>query len=182
MEKRALRRAMAEKRAALPAALREEAARACLERLLKLPAFLQAKTLFCYASYGSELPTELIAAAHPRVAYPKVMAEGEMKFYQGGQLVPGYRGIPEPQGGEEVLPQPGDLMLLPGLAFSLEGYRLGYGKGFYDRYLATVPCKPICCGLCFEEQIMDKIPYNGYDYQWDVLISPNQTYENMNKE
>lgn len=77
MNKRALRRAMAEKRAALPAEMREEAARACLARLLKLPEFKQAKTLFCYASYGSELPTAAIAAAHPRVAYPKVTAEGK---------------------------------------------------------------------------------------------------------
>ena len=173
MNKRALRRAMAEKRAALPAEMREEAARACLARLLKLSEFKQAKTLFCYASYGSELPTAAIAAAHPRVAYPKVTAEGEMKFYVGGSLKAGYRGIPEPQGGQEVFPEAGDLMLLPGLAFSLEGYRLGYGKGFYDRYLAACTQKPVCCGICFEEQIMDKIPYDGYDYKWDLLISPS---------
>lgn len=180
MMKRALRRAMAEKRAALSEQVREEAARACLERLLKLPAFLQAKTLFCYASYGSEFPTAQIIAAHPRVALPKVTAEGEMKFYLGGGLAEGYRGIPEPQGGEEVVPKAGDFMILPGLAFSLEGYRLGYGKGFYDRYLAACTHKPICCGLCFDEQIMDKIPYDGYDYKWDILISPNGVV-NVNK-
>ncbi len=177
MDKQALRRDMMRKRAAIPAEKRQDAARACLERLLNLPAFLQAKTLFCYASYGSELPTEQIAAAHPRVAYPRVTAEGEMKFYLGGTLAMGYRGIPEPQGGVEVRPQAGDLMLLPGLAFSLDGYRLGYGKGFYDRYLAETPCKPICCGICFDEQILDTIPYNGYDYKWDILISP----KNVNK-
>ena len=171
MEKRALRRAMAEKRAALPPAMREDAARICLERLLNLPEFKRAKTLFCYAAYGSELPTAAIAAAHPRVAYPKVTAEGEMKFYVGGRLMAGYRGIPEPQGGEEVWPEAGDLMLLPGLAFSREGYRLGYGKGFYDRYLAACAVKPICCGLCFSEQLLDKIPYDGNDYPWDLLIT-----------
>ncbi len=174
MDKKALRIKMKKIRAALSPALRAEAARACLKNLRTLPAFLGAKTLFCYASVGDELPTDAIAAAHPRVAFPKVMGEGEMRFFLGGKLEAGYQGIPEPQGGEEVWPEAGDVMLLPGLAFGQDGSRLGYGKGFYDRYLAACPIRPHCWGLGYEEQLLDALPAAPHDQRLDLLVLPRK--------
>ena len=176
MDKKQLRRKMKELRAALLPAYREESAFAVLERLQGLPEFEAAETLFCYASVGEELSTAAIAAAHPRVAYPKVFPDGTMRFYLGGELQPGFQGIPEPAGGEEVWPKEGDLMLLPGLAFGLcEGARLGYGGGYYDRYLAACPVLPIRCGIGYEEQVLrDPLPAEPHDQKMDLLVSPNK--------
>ena len=99
MMKKELRDKMKELRAVLLPQAREEAAFRVLQALQGLPEFRQAQTLFCYASVGTELPTAAIAAAHKRVAYPKVLENGEMRFYCG-PLLPGFRGIPEPQAGE----------------------------------------------------------------------------------
>ncbi len=174
MDKKALRSKMRQLRAALPSAYREESAFRVLQELLPLPEFQAAETLFCYAAVGEELATQAIAAAHPRVAYPKVFADGSMRFYCGGELRPGFRGIPEPEGGEEVLPKEGDLMLLPGLAFGrTDGGRLGYGGGYYDRYLANCPVRPICCGICYEEQALaEPIPAAPHDQRMDLLVFP----------
>ncbi len=174
MDKKALRIEMKKIRAALSPALRAEAARACFQRIYALPEFKGAKTLFCYAAVGDELSTAEIAAAHPRVAYPKVMGEGEMRFFLGGKLQAGYRGIPEPQGGEEVWPEEGDLMLLPGLVFGQDGSRLGYGKGFYDRYLAACPIRPYCVGMGYDEQFLEKIPAEPHDQRLDLLVLPRK--------
>ena len=174
MDKKEIRKEMKKIRAALSPAMRAEAARACLGNLRTLPEFMGAKTLFCYASVGDELPTEEIAAAHPRVAFPKVTGEGEMRFFLGGDLQAGYQGIPEPQGGEEVWPEEGDVMLLPGLAFGRDGSRLGYGKGFYDRYLAACPIRPQCWGLGYAEQFLETLPAAPHDQRLDRLVLPRK--------
>lgn len=174
MDKKELRLKMKALRSELPEEYREESAFRVAQLLQEQPVFQNAETLFCYASYGAELSTAYITASHPRVAYPKVFADGVMRFYVGGELRPGFRGIPEPVGGEEVLPKATDLMLLPGLAFGVkDGARLGYGGGYYDRYLAGLKVRPVCCGICFEEQALSEpIPVEPTDQGMDLLILP----------
>ena len=184
MNKKELRQKMKALRAELPADYREESAARVARLLQELPAFQAAETLFCYASVGAELSTQYIAQAHPRVAYPKVFPDGSMRFYLGGELKAGFRGIPEPVGGEEVNPKPTDLMLLPGLAFGLKnGARLGYGGGYYDRYLASLKERPICCGIGYEEQILfDPIPVEPHDRAMDLLVAPRWVTELNNEK
>lgn len=174
MDKKELRLKMKALRAALPEEYREEAAFRVARLLAEQPAFLKAGTLFCYASVGEELSTAPIIAAHPRVAFPKVFPDGVMRFYVGGELKPGFRGIPEPIGGEEVWPKEGDLMVLPGLAFGRkDGARLGYGGGYYDRYLAKCSVRPATCGVGYEEQVLlDPLPAESHDQKMDLLICP----------
>ncbi len=169
--KKELRKKMKTLRAALPPQLRKEAALRVYEAVAQLPEFQKAQTLFCYASAGDELATELITAAHPRVAFPKVFGDGVMRFYCGGEMVAGFRGIKEPQGGEEAIPQAGDLMLLPGLAFGKDGSRLGYGGGYYDRYLAGCKMRPVCCGVGYEAQVLTQVPAEPTDQNLDLLIT-----------
>lgn len=169
--KKELRRKMKTLRAALPSQKRREAALRVFEAVVQLTEFQRAHTLFCYASAGEELSTAPIAAAHARVAFPKVLGDGEMKFYCGGKMEVGFRGILEPQGGEEVSPQAGDLMLLPGLAFGKDGSRLGYGGGYYDRYLAGCTVRPICCGIGYETQVVERVPTEATDQALDLLIT-----------
>ena len=77
--------------------------------------------------------------------------------------------IPEPTPFREYDAQWIDLLLVPGVAFDKRGYRLGYGKGFFDRFLKKVKCQKI--GLCFEIQIVDEIPAESQDISMDVLIT-----------
>lgn len=166
-----LRKEMKILRAALPPQQREEAALRVYEAVVDLPEFKRAETIFCYASAGDELDTEAIASAHKRVAFPKVFGDGVMRFYYGGEMVAGFRGIMEPLCGEEVAPKPSDLMLLPGLAFGEDGSRLGYGGGYYDRYLAGCVNRPICCGIGYEEQVQKSLPTEATDQKMDLLIT-----------
>lgn len=172
--KKELRLKMKELRAALLPHQREEAALRVYEAVVGLPEFKEAKTLFCYAAAGAELATEAIAAAHPRVAFPKVFGDGVMRFYCGGVMEAGFRGILEPIGGEEVTPQAGDLMLLPGLAFGEDGSRLGYGGGYYDRYLAGCETRPVCCAIGYEAQVQKSVPTEATDQPLDLLITENK--------
>lgn len=173
-EKKAFRRAALERRSLAD----PMEAPLCARRLAELPEFQAAEAVFCYASYGTELPTgPVIALARElgkRVAYPKVLDRETMKFYFAEMLQPGFRGIPEPVAGEEAVPRPGDLMLLPGAAFSLEGHRMGYGGGYYDRYLAALPCRPVCCGLCYELQLVQQLPHEPHDQIMDLLVTPQR--------
>lgn len=172
--KKELRKKMKTLRAALLPRQREEAALRVYQAVVQLPEFQQAQTIFCYAAAREELSTAWIAAAHPRVAFPKVLEDGEMKFYCGGKMQAGFRGIAEPQGGEEVSPQAGDLMLLPGLAFGKDGSRLGYGGGYYDRYLEACAIRPICCGIGYEAQVLETVPTEPYDQTLDLLITEDK--------
>lgn len=116
--------------------------RALTERFLKHPFYQEAKTIATYLSFPHEFQTqELIEQAlkdDKKVLIPKTYPKGRMDFvvYNPQQLVKTSFGLLEPQGDLEVVePSQIDLILVPGLAFTTEGYRIGYGGGYYDRYL-----------------------------------------------
>ena len=116
--------------------------RALTERFLKHPFYQEAKTIATYLSFPHEFQTqELIEQAlkdDKKVLIPKTYPKGRMDFvvYDPQQLVKTSFGLLEPQGDLEVVePSQIDLILVPGLAFTTEGYRIGYGGGYYDRYL-----------------------------------------------
>lgn len=144
------------------------------ERLLGHQWFYRSEMILCFVSFGSEIDTrELLAEAlrlGKKVYVPKVTKVSEktvMCFYrltELSELSKGYRGIPEPSGiTEEYCYYPEDvektLLLMPGVAFDGYRNRLGYGKGFYDRFLADKEGlwqRSIAVG--FKCQLMEKIP------------------------
>lgn len=112
------------------------------ERFLQHPFYQKAKTIATYLSFPHEFQTqELIEQAlkdGKKVLIPKTYPKGRMEFvvYHPQQLVKTSFGLLEPQGDLEVVePSQIDLIHVPGLAFTTEGYRIGYGGGYYDRYL-----------------------------------------------
>ena len=112
------------------------------ERFLHHPFYQEAKTIATYLSFPHEFQTqELIEQAlkdGKKVLVPKTYPKGRMEFvvYDPQQLVKTSFGLLEPQGDLEVVePYQIDLIHVPGLAFTTEGYRIGYGGGYYDRYL-----------------------------------------------
>ena len=128
----------------------EEMSKAITQRVVALPAFKHADRILAYADYNHEVITEyLIEEAWKvgkEVAVPKVVGK-DMVFYKltdFSQLEPGYFQIPEPASGE-IVEWPTALMIMPGVAFDRENHRVGYGGGFYDRYLEKHPDTVIIC-------------------------------------
>ena len=116
--------------------------RVLTERFLQHPFYQEVKTIATYLSFPHEFQTqELIKRMlkdGKKVLIPKTYLKGRMEFvvYDPKQLAKTFFGLLEPQGDLEVVePSQIDLIHVPGLAFTTEGYRIGYGGGYYDRYL-----------------------------------------------
>ncbi len=106
-----------------------------------------------------------------RVAVPKVYGD-EMKFIllsDLSQVAKGYAGIPEPIADGPVAADPTALVLMPGLAFDPEGHRLGYGGGFYDKFLAAEPDHPTLA-LCYDFQMLPHLDTESYDIPVDRVL------------
>ncbi len=157
------------------------------ERVWTHAAYRQASGLLCYAGYKSEVQTAALMEhawkEGKRVYCPKVCGN-EMEFYRiagWGDLGAGYKGIPEPQVGEETLfsravMQDGNyLMIMPGCAFDKERNRIGYGGGYYDRYLEKHGGLGTMA-ICYEMQIVEKIPSDFHDRKPDWILTERHVY------
>lgn len=153
-------------------------------KLLNNELFKACSDVFLYFSSGTEVSTtEIFKSARDlgkRVAYPKCIdADGNMEFYYVDSiedLHEGMYGIFEPYFNAErkATPSADSLVVVPGLAFDKCGYRLGYGKGYYDRYLSEYSCTAL--GIAFEECVCCELPYGIYDIKIDCLITDEEEY------
>ena len=183
-QKKKLRSAYLEKRNNMEPEKRGAASKKIKEWVFANKRVKAAKILFVYASYKSEVETkEIIQGAlrqGKRVAVPKVHGT-EMFFYEiqsWEELFPGYQGILEPQisGREPVIPTNNDVMLVPGAVFDRKGNRIGYGGGYYDRYLEKIreafEQQPYLMALSFGCQICPhKIPVETHDKKMDCILT-----------
>ena len=102
---------------------------------------------------------------------PKVFGD-EMKFIYFSDFTrveKGYAGIPEPVDDGPVAQDPTALVLMPGLAFTTDGKRMGYGGGFYDKFLAAEPEHPTVA-LCYAFQMVEDLPTEEYDIPVDCVL------------
>ena len=148
---------------------------ALTEQLLQHPFYQEAKVIATYLSFPHEFQTqELIEQAlkdGKKVLIPKTYPKGRMDFvvYDPQQLVKTSFGLLEPQGDLEVVDASQiDLIHVPGLAFTTEGYRIGYGGGYYDRYLEYFSGHTL--STIYPCQIQDFIPENDDIPVEEVLI------------
>lgn len=147
-----------------------------LGKLLRESAlYQQAKSIYGYLPYNQEVRTvEMLRQAQAdgkRVAVPKCYGN-EMRFLwldDLSQVAPGYAGIPEPVADEPVAEDETALVLMPGLAFDPEGHRIGYGGGFYDRFLAQEPNHPTLA-LCYGFQMVEHLETEEFDIPVDQVI------------
>jgi 5-formyltetrahydrofolate cyclo-ligase len=146
------------------------------QRLLGLSNVVEAKTWFVYVSTRSEVATrDLLRTLLERrysVAVPLMVGAGQMiarQIHSLDELRLGPRGILEPAVGE---PLHGliDVCVCPGLAFSQYCDRLGWGPGYYDRFLATQP-HLLAVGLAFECQMVSQLPCEPHDHHMDLIIT-----------
>ncbi len=175
--KAALRREFSARRKALPR--RQELDQTIREKVLALPAYGWAKQVLFYLSAGSEPDTwELLdqALREGKMVYaPRCLdSEGNMTFYQvtsREELIPGRFGLwePDPEKCSPAGDVTGALCLVPGLAFDLEGFRLGYGKGYYDRFLAGHSVETV--GLCYGELLVPRLPRGPFDRRVSCVVT-----------
>ncbi len=160
---------------------RESPSEKIVGKVLESQAYLECDTVYAYFPVGSEVRILRIIeqALHDdkNVTLPKCLdKKGTMEFYYINSLSDvseGTYGIPEPTGinpagyGREK-----SLCLVPGLAYDREGYRLGYGGGYYDRFLSKF--KGISIGLCYDACIADCLPHEETDRQVDIIITESK--------
>ena len=175
MDKKELRQKIREqKRQMTPQQI--ESASACLaEQFFATQQYQQAKTIYGYLPYNQEVRTTPILERALQdgkcVAVPKLYGP-EMKFIYLtylSQVEKSDKGIPEPILDEPIGDDPTALVLMPGMAFTKNGDRMGYGGGYYDKFLAVEPNHPTVA-LCFDFQIVDEIPTEDYDIPVDLVL------------
>ena len=175
MDKKELRRSIRERKRAMT----EEEIVSRSEKLAELfyasEAYKNAKTIYGYLPYNQEVRTvpmlEQALRDGKRVAVPKCYGE-EMKFIfmdDLSKVEKGYANIPEPIADEPVADDPTALVLMPGLAFDPQGHRMGYGGGFYDKFLASEPEHPTVA-LCYDFQMMEHLDTEDHDIPVDLVL------------
>ena len=170
-----LRKQVLQEMKALPRQQKKAMHLALTDQFLKHPFYQEAKVIATYLSFPHEFQTqELIEQAlkdGKKVLIPKTYPKGRMDFvvYNPQQLVKTSFGLLEPQGDLEVVDVSKiDLIHVPGLAFTTKGYRIGYGGGYYDRYLKHFPGHTL--STVYPCQIRDFSPENHDIPVEEVLI------------
>ena len=147
------------------------------QRLIASACFVRAEALALYSPINNEVATEQIFAAArtggKKVYYPRVVGD-DIDFFEVTEvagLLPGAFGVAEPISAEKISLAELDLVVVPGVAFDLHGYRLGYGRGFYDRRLVEKPIATVSVGLGFDLQLCDSLPVEGHDQGLDFIAT-----------
>ena len=188
ISKKELREKILKRRNELSLEERNSKSNQITERLAAHEKFQKADKILLFASYKSEVDTTEIFEEAQRISkdvyYPRVQGS-EMEFYRvqrGEELVEGYRGIREPEVDLEkqfqINPNEKVLVLVPGAVFDEEGNRIGYGGGYYDKYLQYLkrfmPEENVCkMALAFECQVVERgeISKEEHDIQLDIIVT-----------
>lgn len=175
MDKKELRAMIRQKKRAMTERQIQAASQSLGEKLAASALYRQANTIYGYLPYNQEVRTvpmlQRALEEGKRVAVPKVYGD-EMRFLYMTDLSlveKGYSGIPEPVADGPVADDPSALVLMPGLAFDAEGHRIGYGGGFYDRFLAREPGHPTVA-LCYDFQMLPKLETEEFDIPVDCVL------------
>ena len=179
--KAALRQAILARRDAADASSRSRDSRTITQKLCALPEYRAASVVAAYASFGSELDTSEFVARIladgkqlllPRINKAQCALELRHVTDIGAELVAGVWGIREPAERCPILPANQiDFMLVPGVAFTKSGARLGYGGGFYDRLLVSLVPRAARIAGAFELQLVDQLPENPQDRRVAQVIT-----------
>ena len=175
MDKKELRKKIREQKRAMTEEQIVSASARLGELFLACPQYQAAKTIYGYLPYNHEVRTvpmlEQAMRVGKRVAVPKGYGD-EMRFIyleDLSQVEKGYANIPEPIADDPVADDPTALVLMPGMAFTTDGKRMGYGGGFYDKFLAAEPNHPTVA-LCYAFQMVEDLPTEDYDIPVDCVL------------
>ena len=184
-EKNLIRKQMKRLRADMTRTERFEKSMQIFEQLITVPEFKRADRIYTYVSMDYEIDTIMLIdyslSLEKRVFVPRVSGR-DMEFYEISdisELSPGYMGIYEPDiNGREPDYSRTGFMCMPGLAFDKSHNRIGYGGGFYDRYL-SVENKLYKAALAYEAQLLESIPAQDGDVRPDMIVTEESIYRKL---
>jgi 5-formyltetrahydrofolate cyclo-ligase len=175
--KEALRLRMLAVREALPEVARDARSAAITKRLFALGEMERATTILAFASIRNEVRTrtsvEAAWAAGKRVALPRVVGDQLQLHLVDAEtvLVDGSFSVPEPPAeAARVRPEEVDFALVPALAVDPRGYRIGYGRGFYDRLIPRLD-RACTCALAYDFQLISEVPELPFDVTVDLVVT-----------
>ncbi|WP_207429325.1 5-formyltetrahydrofolate cyclo-ligase [Pedobacter sp. SYSU D00535] len=187
MEKQLLRKLYLEKRKSLTPQEVDQLSTAILKQFQSLD-FQSVKLLHTYYpiagkfEFNTQILTEWLRQAHPEIML--VLSKSDLQNHtlqhiiweRETPLAMNQWGITEPTDGETVAATEIDMVLIPLLAYDLDGNRIGYGKGFYDRFLAD--CKPACLkvGISFFAPVDESFETNEHDIPLDLCLTPEKIW------
>lgn len=180
MEKKLIREDILAKRKKIGKENRDIYSKEILNKLLNSSYYKEAKTIMSFVSFSDEVNThefmKRAIADGKKIVVPITIPETHelkpSKLEAFSELEPGYYNILTPK--EEFIrfidPQEIDLVITPGVAFRRDGYRVGYGGGYYDRFLSKIP-NATTIAICFDMQIVDDLPTDHYDIPVDFIYT-----------
>lgn len=182
-KKRELREELNQRQCSLSDAYKKEASLEIARRVFESKEYQEANTIFIYCGTSNEVDTSIIIKdalnKGKHVALPKIVTRGIMEALEiesMEELIPEKHGILEPKEGSRLIqPEEIDLVMIPCLGFSQDGYRIGYGGGFYDRYLPKGKFTKII--IAFEKMRVETIPVGKLDHKVDKIITESEIYE-----
>lgn len=173
---------------------KDQLSRRIVGAFMSLPEYALADTVLFYVDVRSEVRTQidlgLAIAAGKNVVVPWCNRIGELELFRlrdTNQLEVGMYGIPEPQQALRHLPENRvdveelDLIMVPGVAFSHQGARIGHGKGYYDRLLQNARPETPLVGLAFECQLFESVPVAEHDVWMNRIVTENAVYDGIRK-
>lgn len=181
-QKKQLRSSLKQRRSCLSEIKRKEMSQQISKYLYEIDEFNQANSIFCYISYRSEVDTHALISdflfRKLALVVPKITEKSEMIAVSLGNLSdlePDKMGILTPKSN---LPAAGpfDIAITPGVGFTINGERLGYGKGYYDRWFSRNRVKTKI-GIAFEAQLVEKLPTEATDIPLDILVTEERVLD-----
>ena len=176
--KRAIRREVIARRDALAPEVRADASARIATTVIGLPEVRDAGTVMAFWSFGSEVDTApLIVRLHEagrRVVLPRVEGEDVVAvvYLAGDEVAAASFGAMQPTGTTVVEASEVDLVIVPGVAFDLEGRRIGYGGGYYDRFLPRTREDVPAVAIAFSLQVVDEpLPAASFDRRVDAIVT-----------
>lgn len=153
------------------------------QRFCKLPIVNNSNLVMMYFAINQEVATALLIntllTMGKIVALPACTPDKNLRagvIHDLNELIPGIYGLSEPEhAAPEVDPQDLDLIVVPGVAFDIRGFRLGYGAGYYDRFLAGTDAYKL--GLAYDFQVVNEVPTDSYDIAVQAFLTPSKYLE-----
>jgi len=166
-----------------PAEVRAKSLR-IIQTVRELPEYRKAKVIASYVDKGSEVQARLLIrqalASRKRVLVPIVDKESRSLLYSEikglHELAPGAFDILEPKREHWSLKdlETAGVVFVPGIAWDLDGYRLGWGKGYFDTVLKRLPDRSVAIGLAFDLQVVERVPRAQFDLPVDLVVTETQ--------
>ena len=186
--KSSLRRQLIALRKDMPKEQRCKEAEDICEYLMRSKILQETDVVMLYAAKSPEVTLDAVfawaLAQGKKVCFPRV-SEEEMDFYyveKASDLIPGNFGVREPATYCQLATFTKAVCLVPGVGFDTSGNRMGYGKGYYDRYFHKSTADIYRIGICYDEQLQYEIPAMGHDIKMDRVVSASNVIDIATKK